>query len=251
VAIVDTSPSLGVLNKVAFSTVDGFIVPCMPDMFSLYGIRNIGDALGKWKKQFDAMYSLISEQKRGQFPQEFVKFLGFTIYNARKYTGQNEWDLAAAGMSYARQIPGAIRRYIPADVRRNLDDVNLASPIGGTAVRHTHNTLVVKYFELSRELNAPPRPSVHSIKSRLKIQTTCARSSPASGAMTHRHRGQPLRKSHRPLRCPRASPASGPVLAQPPAHHAQRRRAGVAPRRVALHQCALPRSTEGREPHPL
>lgn len=27
---------------------------------------------------------------------------------------------------------------------------------------------VVKYFELSRELNTPPRPSIHSIKSRLK-----------------------------------------------------------------------------------
>lgn len=143
VAIVDTSPSLGVLNKVAISTVDGFIVPCMPDMFSLYGIRNIGDALGKWKKQFDTMYSLISEQKRGQFPQEFVKFLGFTIYNARKYKGQNEWDLATAGMNYARQIPDAIRRFIPADVRRNLDDGSLAAPIGGTAVMHTHNTLVV------------------------------------------------------------------------------------------------------------
>lgn len=141
VAIVDTSPSLGVLNKVAISTVDGFIVPCMPDMFSLYGIRNIGDALGKWKKQFDTMYSLISEQKRAQFPADFVKFLGFTIYNARRYAGQNDWDLATANMNYARQIPEAIRRYIPADVRRDLSDADIEQPIGATAVMHTHNTL--------------------------------------------------------------------------------------------------------------
>jgi cellulose biosynthesis protein BcsQ len=141
VAIVDTSPSLGVLNKVAISTVDGFIVPCMPDMFSLYGIRNIGDALGKWKKQFDTMYSLISEQKRAQFPAEFVKFLGFTLYNARRYAGQNEWDLATANMNYARQIPEAIRRYIPAEVRRDLSDADIEQPIGATAVMHTHNTL--------------------------------------------------------------------------------------------------------------
>ena len=29
--IVDTSPSLGIMNKVIISTVDGFLVPCMPD----------------------------------------------------------------------------------------------------------------------------------------------------------------------------------------------------------------------------
>ena len=39
--LVDTSPSLGILNKTIISTVDGFIIPAQPDMFSLYGIRNI------------------------------------------------------------------------------------------------------------------------------------------------------------------------------------------------------------------
>jgi cellulose biosynthesis protein BcsQ len=43
--LIDTSPSLGILNKVIISTVDGFFVPAQPDMFSLYGIRNIGNAL--------------------------------------------------------------------------------------------------------------------------------------------------------------------------------------------------------------
>jgi len=47
--IIDTSPSLGSLNKVIISTVDGFFVPASPDLFSLYGIRNIGKALSAWK----------------------------------------------------------------------------------------------------------------------------------------------------------------------------------------------------------
>lgn len=141
IAIVDTSPSLGVLNKVAISTVDGFIVPCMPDMFSLYGIRNIGDALGKWKRQFDTMYSLISDQKRSQFPAEFVKFLGYMIYNARRYANTNDWDLSKAHMHYAEQIPAAVQRYIPQAVRHGLSPKDLTAPIGGTAVMHSHNTL--------------------------------------------------------------------------------------------------------------
>lgn len=50
--IIDTSPSLGVLNKVIISTVDGFVIPCLPDMFSLYGIKNIGNSLREWQHEW-------------------------------------------------------------------------------------------------------------------------------------------------------------------------------------------------------
>jgi cellulose biosynthesis protein BcsQ len=86
--IMDTSPSLGSLNKVIISTADGFLIPCMPDMFSLYGVRNIGNALGIWKKQFDTIYHLLSSEKRKSFPTNYVRLLGFTIYNAKKYSGE-------------------------------------------------------------------------------------------------------------------------------------------------------------------
>jgi cellulose biosynthesis protein BcsQ len=61
---MDTSPSLGALNKVIISTTDGFLIPCMPDMFSLYGIRNIGNALGDWKKQWITTRFHFSHQLR-------------------------------------------------------------------------------------------------------------------------------------------------------------------------------------------
>ena len=73
--LIDTSPSLGILNKVIISTVDGFFVPAQPDMFSLYGIRNIGNALQIWQREFNSIYTLISEEKRSKFPHNFVQFL--------------------------------------------------------------------------------------------------------------------------------------------------------------------------------
>lgn len=140
--IVDTSPSLGMLNKVIISTADGFLIPCMPDLFSLYGIRNIGQALGIWKREFDTIYQLLSDPKRNLFPAQFVHLLGFTIYNAKKYSGQNRpWDLAAGHYNYARQIPNAITRFIPASIRSGLTEEVMADPIGKTAVMHSHNTL--------------------------------------------------------------------------------------------------------------
>jgi len=57
-------------------------------MFSLYGIRNIGRSLEAWKRELDIIYSLISNDKRKNFPNKFVQFLGYTIYNAKKYDSQ-------------------------------------------------------------------------------------------------------------------------------------------------------------------
>lgn len=139
--IMDTSPSLGTLNRLVISTTDGFLIPCMPDMFSLYGIRNIGNALAVWKKQFDTIYHLLSNEKRALFPENFVRLLGFTIYNAKRYTGASKWDLAQAHFNYATQIPSAIADFIPEGVRDHLKQSVWSHPIGDTAIMHTHNTL--------------------------------------------------------------------------------------------------------------
>src|ERR1044072_2787419 len=139
--IMDTSPSLGALNKVVVSTADGFLIPCMPDMFSLYGIRNIGKALAIWKREFDTVFHLLSDEKRRAFPERYVRLLGFTIYNAKKYAGSTPWDLAIAHYNYALQIPDAIRQFIRPEIRDHLSEDVLSRPIGGTAIMHTHNTL--------------------------------------------------------------------------------------------------------------
>lgn len=139
--IIDTSPSLGSLNKVIISTVDGFFVPAAPDLFSLYGIRNIGKSLRAWKAEFEVIYQLISSEKRHAFPKEFVSFLGYTIYNARKYSGvNNAWNLAHAHFNYAKRIPETIQHYIDKNLRSHLDDTTMATPIGEMSVMHSHNT---------------------------------------------------------------------------------------------------------------
>lgn len=139
--VIDTSPSLGMLNKVIISTMDGFLIPCLPDMFSLYGIQNIGKSLKSWKRDFDTINALLSDAKLSHFPKNFVSFLGFTIFNARKYAGASEWDLSKAHHNYAKQIPATIQKYIDADHRKHLTEAQLEDPVGGTAIMHSYSTL--------------------------------------------------------------------------------------------------------------
>ncbi len=133
--IIDTSPSLGILNKVIISTIDGFIIPCIPDMFSLYAIQHIGKALKHWKYEFETILAILSERKLAYFPRSFVSFLGFTLLNAHPYSGaNNSWNAFKAHDTYAKQIPTTIQEYICPDFRRHLSEDQLEEPIGGTPV---------------------------------------------------------------------------------------------------------------------
>ncbi|MEH3158782.1 MAG: ParA family protein [Sphingomonas taxi] len=153
IVLLDTSPSLGSLNRNLLSLADGFIIPCSPDLFSVYGIRNIGNALKVWRKQFESIYHFLSDIKRDQFPKTFVKFMGYTIYNAKKYGGSkstNDLDLAVAQYNYAIQIPTTIDNYIDIENRLTNCSADLSQSIGKKSVIHTHNTLpnmAQKYHE--------------------------------------------------------------------------------------------------------
>ena len=154
--IIDTSPSLGILNKVIISIVDGFIIPAQPDMFSLYGIRNIGNSLDIWQKDFNTIYTLISSDKRRKFPRKFVQFLGYTIYNCKKYgktrgESGNEYDLAQAHYQYVHRIPEVILEFIKENNRENLSQENISNPIGGKSIMHSHNT----FPAMAQALNCP------------------------------------------------------------------------------------------------
>lgn len=138
--VIDTSPSLGVMNKVIISTVDAFLIPSQPDMFSLYGIRNIGNSLSQWQKDLRIVHGLLSDEKRSKFPDNFVQCLGYCIYNAKKYAGRNKWDLSAAAFSYAEKIPDTIKNYLPVDVVLGGKFDSIVRPIGGKNIMHTHNT---------------------------------------------------------------------------------------------------------------
>ena len=148
--IFDTSPSLGALNRTLLSLADGFLISCAPDLFSVYGIRNIGNALSVWRKQFESIFQFLSDAKRNQFPREFVRFIGYTLYNAKKYAGQNPLDLALAHYNYAQQIPETIKQFIDPKNIIDFPDV-LSRSIGGTAIIHTHNTLP----SMSQKYNQP------------------------------------------------------------------------------------------------
>jgi len=48
--LLDVGPNLGALNRCALIAADHIVVPLVPDLYSLQGLRNLGPTLEKWRK---------------------------------------------------------------------------------------------------------------------------------------------------------------------------------------------------------
>lgn len=95
--IIDTSPSLSVLNKIILLDTDYFITPMRPDNFSLMGIENLGNILEEWKKQ----WKLGARALAGDTPSQNVisgdgLFIGYVVneynqYKEKPINAHEEW----------------------------------------------------------------------------------------------------------------------------------------------------------------
>lgn len=141
-------PNLGAMNKVAISTADGFLIPCLPDLFSLYGVKNIGGAIAEWNKEFQRIDLVLDGAYSEMLPRAQASLIGYLIYNAKKYSAKSKnkdkkdkWDLAIGHLKHAEQIPFAIETSIPKSALTSIDSGLASLPIGNMAIMHTHNTL--------------------------------------------------------------------------------------------------------------
>lgn len=50
--LVDVGPNLGALNRAVLIAADYVVVPLAPDLYSIQGLRNLGQALHRWKEEW-------------------------------------------------------------------------------------------------------------------------------------------------------------------------------------------------------
>jgi len=47
----DLGPNLGAINRVGLISADYVVIPLSPDLFSLHGLRSLGQSFMKWRKE--------------------------------------------------------------------------------------------------------------------------------------------------------------------------------------------------------
>jgi len=114
--VIDTSPSLSLLNQVIFLGADYFVVPMMPDAFSVQGIENLGGMFEKWKQNWKVTAKALS----GNTESKFVLagdglFIGYIINSYNVYGKQPIKD----HRQWITKIPEKVKAYLSEKHGRN------------------------------------------------------------------------------------------------------------------------------------
>lgn len=114
--VIDTSPSLSLLNRIIFLGADYFIVPMMPDAFSVQGIENLGSMLEKWKQNWKVTAKALSGDTEGKFVLSgdglFIGYIlnSYNVYGKQPIKDHRRW---------IKEIPKKVKKYLSEKHGRN------------------------------------------------------------------------------------------------------------------------------------
>lgn len=124
--VIDTSPTLGLLNRVILLGVDYFVVPLAPDALSLQGIENLGKIYSLWKENWhNTGQALAGDIESKNVLSGDGLFIGYILNEYNVYGQQPIRD----HRRWIGQIPGMVKKYL--------------------SERHCRNGLVAKSSEKS------------------------------------------------------------------------------------------------------
>jgi len=114
--IIDTSPSLGILNQTILLGADYFVVPMLPDAFSVQGIENLGTIYERWKVQWRNTAKALAGNAETKFVlQGDPLFVGYIVNSYNVYGKQPIADHRA----WMEKIPERVRTYLSEKHCRN------------------------------------------------------------------------------------------------------------------------------------
>lgn len=125
--VIDTSPSLGLLNQMILLGADYFVVPMMPDAFSVQGIENLGIIYERWKAQWKNSAKALSGNTETKLVlQGDPLFIGYIINSYNVFAKQPIKD----HRHWIEEIPGKVKKFLSEKHCRNgLVEASWKEPI--------------------------------------------------------------------------------------------------------------------------
>ena len=114
--VIDTSPTLGLLNRVILLGCDYFVVPLMPDALSLQGIENLGNMFAQWKENWRNTGKALATNVENQYVLNgeglFIGYIlnSYNVYGQQPIKDHRKW---------ISQIPAKIQKYLSEKHCRN------------------------------------------------------------------------------------------------------------------------------------
>ena len=107
IALVDVGPNLGAINRAALIACDYVVLPLGPDLFSLRGLRNVGEQLKTWRKEWQERKAKLLAKEWGfcpDVPEDGMQPVGYLVM-------RHSVRLSRPTKAYARWIERFPRAY--------------------------------------------------------------------------------------------------------------------------------------------
>jgi chromosome partitioning protein len=111
--LVDVGPNFGAINRAALIGADYVMVPMAADLFSLQGLKNLGQRLEKWQKDWAKRLAENPEDDL-LLPKAPMHPLGYVVMQH----GIKEGRPVKAYLAWANRIPGVFREHV---LKQSLD----------------------------------------------------------------------------------------------------------------------------------
>lgn len=111
----DMGPSLGAINRSILLSADYFIVPMSIDIFSMWAVKNIGQALHVWRKELDHGIKMaedpdeVGEWSKG--PRN-LSFLGYVTQQHKEKSEGGKPRVVEAYNTIRDQLPNAVSSHL-------------------------------------------------------------------------------------------------------------------------------------------
>lgn len=108
ILLIDVGPNLGAINRSVTISSDYIIMPVASDLFSLQGIKNLGQTLGKWKKDWNQRLEQKPEKISFEIPTNNSIPIGYIVmqYSAKESRPVKSY------LKWANRIPSVFAEYV-------------------------------------------------------------------------------------------------------------------------------------------
>lgn len=111
----DMGPSLGAINRSILLSADYFIVPMSIDIFSMWAIKNIGQALHVWRKELDHGIRMAEDPSEvGEWSKgpRSLTFLGYVTQQHKEKSEGGQPRVVEAYNAIRNQLPSAVKLHL-------------------------------------------------------------------------------------------------------------------------------------------
>lgn len=106
-SVIDVGPNFGAINRSTLIAADYVVIPMAADLFSLQGLKNLGNRLGAWRAQWKDRRDRNPEPSL-LLPSSGMKPLGYVVMQH----GIRERRPVKSYVAWANRIPQVFRKYV-------------------------------------------------------------------------------------------------------------------------------------------